>query len=145
MKSGSCSQPSRSPGSGGTAPGPSLSTSRAAGAEACQGAGYVEIEMIFMADVYIECDACRGTRYRSELLDVRFKGRNVAQVLDITVDEAIRFFIRQDRLGRDSVAASAGRARIPKARTARPDPIRRGGPTAQDRSGVGRRVREEGA
>ena len=68
--------------------------------EACQGAGYVEIEMIFMADVYIECDACRGTRYRSELLDVRLKGRNVAQVLDITVDEAIRFFIRQDRLGR---------------------------------------------
>ena len=68
--------------------------------EACQGAGYVEIEMIFMADVYIECDACRGTRYRSELLDVRFKGRNVAQVLDSTVDEAIRFFIRHDRLGR---------------------------------------------
>jgi excinuclease ABC subunit A len=68
--------------------------------EACRGAGYVEIEMIFMADVYIECDACRGTRYRSELLDVHFKGRNVAQVLDITVDEAIRFFIRQDRLGR---------------------------------------------
>jgi excinuclease ABC subunit A len=56
--------------------------------------------MIFMADVYVECDACRGTRYRTEMLDVRFKGRNVAQVLDITVDEAIRFFIRQDRLGR---------------------------------------------
>ena len=68
--------------------------------EACQGAGHIEIEMIFMADVYIQCDACRGTRYRSELLDVRFKGRNVAQVLDITVDEAIRFFIRHDRLGR---------------------------------------------
>ena len=68
--------------------------------EACKGAGSVEIEMIFMADVYVECDVCRGTRYRSEMLDVRFKGRNVAQVLDITVDEAIRFFIRQDRLGR---------------------------------------------
>ena len=68
--------------------------------EACKGAGSVEIEMIFMADVYVECEACRGTRYRSEMLDVRFKGRNVAQVLDITVDEAIRFFIRQDRLGR---------------------------------------------
>ena len=68
--------------------------------EACKGAGSLEIEMIFMADVYVECDACRGTRYRSEMLDVRFKGRNVAQVLDITVDEAIRFFIRQDRLGR---------------------------------------------
>ena len=68
--------------------------------EACRGAGSVEIEMIFMADVYVECDACRGTRYRSEMLDVRFKGRNVAQVLDLTVDEAIRFFIGQDRLGR---------------------------------------------
>jgi excinuclease ABC subunit A len=68
--------------------------------EACKGAGYVEIEMIFMADVYVQCDACRGTRYRSDLLDVRFKGRNVAEVLDITVDEAIRFFIHQDRLGR---------------------------------------------
>ncbi len=68
--------------------------------EACKGAGSVEIEMIFMADVYVECDACRGRRYRPELLDVRFKGRNVADVLDLTVDEAIRFFIRQDRLGR---------------------------------------------
>ena len=68
--------------------------------EACKGAGSVEIEMIFMADVYVECDACRGTRYRSEMLDVRYKGRNVAQILDLTVDEAIRFFIRQDRLGR---------------------------------------------
>ncbi len=68
--------------------------------EACKGAGYVEIEMIFMADVYVQCDTCRGTRYRSDLLDVRFKGRNVAEVLDISVDEAIRFFIHQDRLGR---------------------------------------------
>ena len=68
--------------------------------EACKGAGNVEIEMIFMADVYVQCEACRGTRYRSEMLEVRFKGRNVAEVLDLTVDEAIRFFIRQDRLGR---------------------------------------------
>ena len=68
--------------------------------EACKGAGNVEIEMIFMADVYVQCDACRGTRYRSEMLEVRFKGRNVAEVLDLTVDEAIRFFLRQDRLGR---------------------------------------------
>ncbi len=68
--------------------------------EACKGAGYVEIEMIFMADVYVQCDVCRGTRYRPELLDVRFKGRNVSEVLDITVDEAIRFFIHHARLGR---------------------------------------------
>jgi excinuclease ABC subunit A len=68
--------------------------------EECKGAGTVEIEMIFMADVYIQCEACRGTRYRSEMQDVRFKGRNVADVLDLTVDEAIRFFIHHDRLGR---------------------------------------------
>ena len=65
----------------------------------CKGAGQVEIEMIFMADVYVRCDTCRGTRYRPEMLDVLFKGRNVSQVLELTIDESIRFFIRQDRLG----------------------------------------------
>ena len=67
--------------------------------EECKGAGRLEIEMIFMADVYVRCDVCHGTRYKSEMLDVRFKGRNVAEVLELTVDEAIRFFIRQDKLG----------------------------------------------
>ncbi len=67
--------------------------------EECKGAGQVEIEMIFMADVYVSCAACRGTRYKSDMLDVRFKGRNVAEVLELTVDEAIRFFIRQGKLG----------------------------------------------
>jgi len=67
--------------------------------EACKGAGSVEVEMIFMADVYVPCDVCGGTRYKPELLDVTFKGLNIAQVLELTVDEAIRFFIREDRLG----------------------------------------------
>ncbi len=67
--------------------------------EACKGAGQVEIEMIFMADVYIRCDVCRGTRFRSEILEVEVGGKNIAEVLDLTVDEAIRFFIKQDRLG----------------------------------------------
>jgi excinuclease ABC subunit A len=67
--------------------------------EDCKGAGQVEIEMIFMADVYVRCDVCNGTRYRSEMLDVRIKGRNVSEVLELTVDEAMRFFIKQDRLG----------------------------------------------
>ena len=66
----------------------------------CKGAGQVKIEMIFMADVYVRCDTCRGTRYRPEMLDVLFKGRNVSQVLELTIDEAIRFFITQDKLGR---------------------------------------------
>ncbi len=67
--------------------------------EACKGAGRVEVEMIFMADVFVPCDVCGGRRYKPEILEVMYKGLNVAQVLDLTVDEAIRFFIREDRLG----------------------------------------------
>ncbi|MGM0669849.1 MAG: ATP-binding cassette domain-containing protein, partial [Gemmatimonadota bacterium] len=67
--------------------------------EACKGAGRVEVEMVFMADVFVPCDVCGGTRYKPELLEVTYKGRNVAQILDLTVDEAIRFFIKEDRLG----------------------------------------------
>jgi excinuclease ABC subunit A len=68
--------------------------------EACKGAGAVEIEMIFMADVYVPCDACGGRRYEREVLDVKVRGKNIAEVLDLTVDEAIRFFIRERRLGK---------------------------------------------
>lgn len=68
--------------------------------EECKGAGYVEVEMIFMADVYVPCDACGARRYKREVLDVKYKGRTIAEVLDLTVDEAIRFFIRERRLGK---------------------------------------------
>jgi excinuclease ABC subunit A len=67
--------------------------------EACKGAGRVEVEMIFMADVFVPCEVCGGTRYKPELRDVVYKGLNVAQVLELTVDEAIRFFLREGRLG----------------------------------------------
>ncbi|MFP3947406.1 MAG: excinuclease ABC subunit UvrA [Longimicrobiales bacterium] len=67
--------------------------------EECKGAGRVEIEMVFMADVYVPCDVCGGTRYKPEILDVAYKGLSIAQVLELTVDEAIRFFIKQDALG----------------------------------------------
>jgi len=67
--------------------------------EACRGAGYVEVEMVFMADVYIPCDVCRGRRFRPEVLDVRVRERSIADVLELTVDEAIRFFVREDALG----------------------------------------------
>ena len=68
--------------------------------EECKGAGYVEIEMIFMADVYVPCDICNGKRYGREVLDVKVKGKDIADVLELTVDEAIRFFIRERRLGK---------------------------------------------
>lgn len=68
--------------------------------EECKGAGAVEVEMIFMADVFVPCDACGGRRYKREILDVNVRGRNVSEVLQLTVDEAIRVFIRERRLGK---------------------------------------------
>jgi excinuclease ABC subunit A len=67
--------------------------------EACLGEGVVRVEMVFLADVYLPCDVCGGTRYHRDTLDVKIKGLDIRQVLDLTVDEAIRFFIREDRLG----------------------------------------------
>jgi excinuclease ABC subunit A len=67
--------------------------------EACQGEGVVQVEMVFLADVFLPCDMCGGTRYRRETLDVKYKGMDIRQVLDLTIDEAIRFFLREDKLG----------------------------------------------
>jgi excinuclease ABC subunit A len=60
--------------------------------EHCQGDGLIKIEMHFLADVYVECEVCRGRRYNRETLEVTYKGKNIADVLDMTVDEAARFF-----------------------------------------------------
>ncbi|HXY70382.1 MAG TPA: excinuclease ABC subunit UvrA [Gemmatimonadales bacterium] len=66
--------------------------------EACQGDGLVKIEMHFLPDVYVPCDVCRGRRYNRETLEVRFKGRNIADVLDLTVAEAMEYFANQPRV-----------------------------------------------
>jgi len=60
--------------------------------EVCQGEGEVHIEMQFMADIRLTCDHCKGKRFKEEILDVRFSGLDVAEVLDLTVDDAIAFF-----------------------------------------------------
>src|SRR6201987_5399588 len=60
--------------------------------EACQGDGVIKIEMHFLPDVYVTCDVCKSKRYNRETLEVLFKGKSIADVLDMTVDEAAEFF-----------------------------------------------------
>ena len=66
--------------------------------ESCQGDGLVKIEMHFLPDVYVRCDVCRGRRYNRETLDVYYKGKNIADVLDLTVEDALDFFDAVPRL-----------------------------------------------
>lgn len=66
--------------------------------EACQGDGLVKIEMHFLPDVYVPCEVCKGRRYNRETLEVRYKGKNIADVLDLTVADALDFFDSQKRI-----------------------------------------------
>ena len=66
--------------------------------EACQGDGIVKIEMHFLADVYVPCDVCGGHRYNRETLEVKFKGKNIYEVLEMTVDEGVAFFAQQPKI-----------------------------------------------
>ncbi|WP_454969118.1 excinuclease ABC subunit UvrA [Eubacterium sp.] len=68
--------------------------------EACQGDGIVKIEMHFLADVYVPCEVCGGKRYNRETLDVKFKGKSIYDVLEMTVDEALEFFSTHSKIAR---------------------------------------------
>ena len=60
--------------------------------QTCQGDGVIKVEMHFLPDIYVKCDACNGQRYNRETLDIRYKGKNVFEVLDMTVEDALDFF-----------------------------------------------------
>jgi excinuclease ABC subunit A len=66
--------------------------------EACQGDGIIKIEMHFLPDVYVACDVCRGKRYNRETLEIRYKGKNITEVLEMTVNQAILFFARIEKI-----------------------------------------------
>jgi excinuclease ABC subunit A len=68
--------------------------------EACQGDGLIKIEMHFLPDVYVTCDVCKGRRYNRDTLEILFKGKSIADVLDMTVEEAAAFFKRARRSGK---------------------------------------------
>ncbi|MGI6463035.1 MAG: excinuclease ABC subunit UvrA [Candidatus Scatomorpha sp.] len=102
--------------------------------EACRGDGSLRIEMHFLPDVYVDCDVCKGKRYNRETLEVRYKGKNISDVLDMTVDEALDFFssipklvkklsVLRDvglgymKLGQSSVSLSGGEAQRVKLAT----------------------------
>lgn len=67
--------------------------------EECEGAGQLEVEMLFLADVFVPCEMCGGKRFKPEVLEVRYRGRNIHDVLNLTVDQAIKFFIKEAKLG----------------------------------------------
>ena len=60
--------------------------------EACQGDGVVKVEMHFLPDMYVPCDVCHGKRYNRETLEIRYRGRNISEVLDLTVEQALEYF-----------------------------------------------------
>jgi excinuclease ABC subunit A len=66
--------------------------------EACQGEGVVKVEMQFLADIYLTCEACKGKRYKSEVLTALYRGKNVVDVLEMTISEAIEFFHGENRV-----------------------------------------------
>ena len=102
--------------------------------EACAGDGLVKIEMHFLPDVYVPCEVCHGSRYNRETLEVKYKGKNIAEVLDMTVEEALEFFQNHEtirnklqtlydvglsyiRLGQSSTTLSGGEAQRVKLAT----------------------------
>ena len=102
--------------------------------EACAGDGIIKVEMHFLPDVYVPCEVCKGKRYNRETLDVRYKDKNISDVLDMTVDEALEFFRNIPPIQRKLEAAARRRPGLHQARPAGPDPVRRRSPAHQARA-----------
>ena len=104
--------------------------------EACQGDGVIKIEMHFLPDVYVTCDVCKGKRYNRETLEVTFKNKTIADVLDMTVEEALDFFKAVPRVRNVLELLAPGRPRLHPCRPAGHDALRRRGAARQARQGA---------
>ena len=105
--------------------------------EACEGEGVVRVEMQFLADVFVPCDQCDGKRFRPQVLEVKYKGKNIDQVLDLTVREALAFFAGAIKGHAPAAGARRDRPRLPPARPAGDDAVGRRGAAHQDRVASG--------
>ncbi len=99
--------------------------------ERCQGDGVIKLDMQFMADAYAPCPSCGGRRYNRETLEILFHGKSIADVLDMTVREAIAALQEHPAGDRQAADARRGRPRLPGARPVRRDAFRGRGPAPQ--------------
>ena len=104
--------------------------------EACEGDGVIKVEMHFLPDVYVACDVCKGRRYNRETLDVRYKGKNIHEVLDMTVEDAAVFFAAVPVVATQAADAAGRRALVRQARPERDHALGRRGPARETRQGT---------
>ncbi len=104
--------------------------------EACQGDGVLKIEMHFLPDVYVQCDVCKGKRYNRETLEVLFKEKSIADVLDMTVEEGAEFFRAVPAIREKLVTLRARRPRLHPYGPAGDDAVRRRGAAREAREGT---------
>ena len=134
--SGSSSPASPRRASAATSPVASASTSKGGRCENCKGDGILKIEMQFLADVYVPCEVCKGRRYNREALEIHFKGRSIADVLEMTIEEARRGLLGRPVGRLQAPGAARGRARLRPPRPAGDDPLGRRGPAGEARHGA---------
>ncbi len=107
--------------------------------ETCRGDGTIKIEMHFLPDVYINCEVCHGRRYNRETLEVRFKGKSIADVLDMPIEEALEFFAKIPKIQAPAADPARRGPRLHAARPAGDDALRRRGAAGEAGDGARRR------